>query len=43
MTLLPGSSAGQDGEETAELDLNTQCSMTVVIDEMTPWKWLRGR
>lgn len=41
VTLLPG--AGQGGEETAELDLNTQCSMTVVIDEMTPWEWLRGR
>lgn len=43
VTLLPGSSAGQEGEGTAELDLNTQCSMTVVIDEMTPWEWLRGR
>ena len=43
VTLLPGSGAGQGGEETAELDLNTQCSMTVVIDEMTPWEWLRGR
>lgn len=41
VTLLPGSSADQEG--TAELDLNTQCSMTVVIDEMTPWEWLRGR
>ena len=43
VTLLPGSGTGQGGEETAELDLNTQCSMTVVIDEMTPWEWLRGR
>lgn len=41
VTLLPGSSADQEGTE--ELDLNTQCSMTVVVDEMTPWEWLRGR
>lgn len=42
VTILPGA-GGEMEEETAELDLNTLCSMTVVMKELTPWEWLRGQ
>lgn len=39
VTILSGSGTGQE----ESLDLNTLCSMVVVVEEMTPWEWLRGR